>query len=189
LPYAAREVETIADIFATTPHLGRQARESLLHREAAAADVLHLAAHGIYLPHAPFASRIELAGDEAPGNADLHSDGDLEVREVYGLDLREVDLVVLSACNTGLGPRSEGDEIIGMTRAFLYAGAPLVVTTLWPIDDAASAALMASFYRHLLTAEHTPVDALRQAQLDTLTHEEWSSPYFWAAFVPTGAPW
>lgn len=110
-------------------------------------------------------------------------DGRLEVREVFGLDMH-ARLVVLSACETGLGKLSRGDELVGLQRAFLYAGTPAVVTTLWKVDDKATFELVRSFYTRL---EGTgPVEALRQAQVETM--RAFPHPYAWAAFGLSGLP-
>jgi CHAT domain-containing protein len=120
----------------------------------------------------------------------------LEVQEIFGLNLAGANLVVLSACETALQlsvsegdkiePRvSEGDEIVGLTRAFLYAGTPAVVTTLWKIDDVATAALMEAFYRYLREGK-TTTEALREAQWEIMRQEKWSNPYYWASFSLTG---
>jgi CHAT domain-containing protein len=93
-------------------------------------------------------------------------------------------LVVLSACETGLGKLSRGDELVGLQRAFLYAGTPAVVTTLWKVDDKATFELVRSFYIRL---EGTgPVEALRQAQVETM--RTFPHPYAWAAFGLSGLP-
>ncbi len=181
LPRAEVEAETIAQLYGVRPLLQSEARESRLHTKEDEIDVLHLAAHGIYDAQNPLFSRIELA---AGGGHDGH----LEVHEIFNLDLAGTNLVVLSACDTALGEHTPGDELVGMTRAFLYAGSPAVVTSLWSVDDAASAALMESFYRHLRRAS-TSAQALRLAQLEVMGEERWRSPYFWAAFVLTGDPW
>jgi CHAT domain-containing protein len=115
---------------------------------------------------------------------DKENDGRLEVHEVYGLDLEEsTDLVVLSACQTQLGALSAGDEVVGLTRAFLYAGTPSVMASLWSVDDEATALLMERFYTHL-EAGMGKGEALRQAQVDV--RAEYPHPYYWAAFVLTG---
>ena len=126
-------------------------------------------------------SRIALAPDG-------QHDGNLEVHEILSdLDLSGVNLVVLSACETARGERTRGDEITGLTRAFLYAGAPAVISTLWKIDDRASALLIEDFYRRLLDGAPA-AEALRQAQLGLLRKPECQNPYFWAAFSLTGDP-
>jgi tetratricopeptide (TPR) repeat protein len=178
LPRAKTETEIIAELFGATPLLGGQAVESQVHAQAGQLDVLHLAAHGVYNPFNPLFTRIELAPDGT-------HDGNLEVHEVFGLDLTGTNLVVLSACETALGEQSEGDELVGLTRAFLYAGTPSVVTTLWSIDDAASGFLMEAFYRHLRDGL-TNAEALRAAQLEVLAEYGWQTPYYWAAFSLTG---
>ena len=101
----------------------------------------------------------------AKGDGD---EGRLEVREIFELDLN-ASLVVLSGCETGLGNLSSGDELIGLTRAFIYAGTPSVVASLWKVDDASTAVLMSSFYKNLKTK--TKVEALRQAQLEMIRGE------------------
>jgi CHAT domain-containing protein len=112
----------------------------------------------------------------------------MEVHEILAdLDLSGVNLVVLSACQTASGKRSGGDEIVGLTRAFLYAGTPGVISTLWNIHDAATAILMEDFYRRLLEGVSV-AEALRQAQLSLLRTPSYQDPYYWAAFSLTGDP-
>lgn len=103
------------------------------------------------------------------------------------LRFRNRPLVVLSACETGLGQRSGNDEIEGMVRAFLYAGAGSVVATLWKIDDDASARLTQVFYQQL-AAGQPAVEALRKAQESLLATPQYRDPYFWAGFTVTGDP-
>src|SRR5262249_32607773 len=110
-------------------------------------------------------------------------DGRLEVRELFGLDLR-ARLVVLSACETGLGKLSHGDDLVGLQRGFMYAGTPAVVTTLWKVDDRASYELIRAFYAHLASAG--PMQALRQAQIAALG--AFPHPFAWAAFGLSGVP-
>jgi CHAT domain-containing protein len=178
LPNATNEVNAVAQLYNTHALVGNQATESAIYTQAAHIDMLHLAAHGAYDLFNPLYSRIELAADES-------NDGNLEVHEVYRLDLDEASLVVLSACETALGGQSAGDEIVGLTRAFLYAGAPSVVTTLWTVDDAAASRLMHSFYENLQTGQ-TTAEALRRAQQSILAEPRWQMPYYWAAFTLTG---
>ena len=92
---------------------------------------------------------------------------------------------MLSACQTGLGKLSQGDELVGLQRAFLYAGTPAVVTTLWKVDDRASFVLMHEFYDQLKTMG--PAGALRQAQRTIMP--EFPHPFAWAGFGLTGVPW
>ncbi len=179
LPHAAAEATAVARLLGTAPLLGSGATESRIYAHAGRVDLLHFAAHATYDATRPRFSRIDLAPDGA-------NDGHLEVHEIIkGLDLSGVNLVVLSACRTALGARTRGDELVGMTRAFLHAGSPAVVTTLWAIEDEASAALMESFYRHLRDGATTAA-ALRSAQLEVMEQEDWRSPYYWAAFALNG---
>jgi CHAT domain-containing protein len=110
-------------------------------------------------------------------------DGRLKVGEVFSLNLN-ADMVVLSACETGLGKLSNGDELVGLTRAFIYAGTPSIVTTLWKVNDRASYELMKEFYTNLKTTKKS--EALRQAQLTTM--KEFPEPFYWAAYQLTGEP-
>jgi CHAT domain-containing protein len=104
------------------------------------------------------------------------------VQEIFGLDLH-ASLVVLSACETALGKLTRGDELTGLTRAFIYAGTPSVITTLWQVNDRASYELMREFYQNLKSGRNK-AEALRQAQLTTL--QKYPHPYYWAAYQLTG---
>jgi len=177
LHFAQREAEAVADLYGTQPFVGADASESVVWLQAANAGILHLAAHGEYNPYNPLFSTIYLAED-------AENDGRLEVHEIYGLDLTAAtDLVVLSACQTQIGALSAGDEVVGLSRAFLYAGTPSVIASLWNVDDEATALLMERFYTHL-RAGLSKGEALRQAQIDV--RDEYPHPYYWAAFVLTG---
>jgi len=179
LPQAADEAARIARRLGQEPLLGKAATESRIYADAGKIDLLHLAAHAAYDAADPQFSRIALAADDA-------NDGNLELHEIAErLDLRGVNLVVLSACATALGLETRGDELVGMTRAFLHAGSPAVVTTFWRIDDEASAVLMDAFYRHLQHGATTAA-ALRSAQLEVMEEGDWRPPYYWAAFALSG---
>jgi CHAT domain-containing protein len=111
--------------------------------------------------------------------------GFLRANDIYNLKLR-ADLVVLSACETGLGKEIRGEGIVGLTRGFMYAGVPRVIVSLWSVNDRATEELMAAFYQKLLKDKLAPAEALRQAQIAMLRNVRWSSPYYWAAFVQQG---
>lgn len=178
---AKREASTIARAFGTTPKTGAQATESLLYELGGKYDLVHIAAHAEYNADLPIFSRVALAKDG-------RFNGNLEVHEILaGVDLSGVNLVVLSACGTARGARSGGDEIVGLTRAVMYAGAPGVISTLWDIDDDASADLMEDFYARLREGA-SAADALRQAQLGMLRRAPYTDPRFWAAFSLSGNP-
>src|SRR5262249_56344891 len=130
-----------------------------VERRRGGRGVGHLAPRGGRGEDEPLSSAMRLV----PGAGE---DGRLEVREVFALDLH-ARLVVLSACETGLGKLSRGDELVGLQRAFLYAGTPAVITTLWKVDDRASYQLIQSFYARLEKAG--PAEAPRPAPPPTPT--------------------
>jgi CHAT domain-containing protein len=113
-------------------------------------------------------------------------DGFLRLHDIYNLKL-PVELVVLSACQTALGKDIKGEGLVGLTRGFMYAGAPRVVASLWKVDDKATAELMKLFYQGMLGKEKLrPAEALRAAQVAMWKQKRWQSPYYWAAFVMQG---
>ncbi len=179
LDFAQQEVETITKIFGARPFIAELATESALRSKARNAGIVHLAAHGQFDSVNPLFSAIFLAQDK-------QEDGRLEVHEIYGLDLtKTTDLVVLSACQTDIGAVSAGDEVVGLTRAFLYAGTPTVVASLWNVDDKATTLLMDRFYTHLREGMGK-AQALQKAQKEV--RAQYPNPYYWAAFVLTGDP-
>jgi len=123
LAFADDEARAVAALFGAQAITGAAATETAFSSAAAAAGIIHLAAHGQLNQKRPLFSRLVLAADD-------RNDGRLEVHEVYGLDLAKADLVVLSACETELGARSEGDDVVGLNRAFIYAGTPSVLASL-----------------------------------------------------------
>jgi len=174
IPAVRREVEEVSALLPGASLLrDGEATWPALREQAGNCRFLHISTHGIYRPDNPGASALRLA------------DRWLTVREVAGLRLRS-DLVVLSACHTGLNRILSGDEQVGLGRAFLQAGAPCLVTTLWAVHDEAMAAWMGDFYKSLLGSGGGPARALRQASL--LARERDPHPYFWAPCVLTGRP-
>jgi CHAT domain-containing protein len=175
LPWAEREARMVGQREHDATVLVRgYATEAQAKKLLGSVGLIHFATHGELSEADPLSSAVLLV----PGAGE---DGRLEVREVFGLDLH-ARLVVLSACETGLGKLSSGDELVGLQRAFLYAGTPAVVTTLWKVDDRATFELVRAFYRRLDSAD--PVEALRQAQLET--QRTFPHPFSWAAFTLTG---
>lgn len=148
----------------------------------AGAQRLHIATHGILDATRPERSGLVLSLVDRQGQA---RDGVLRLNDVFGLSL-SAELVVLSGCETGLGRQMRGEGLVGLTRAFMYAGAPRVVSSLWKVDDQATAQLMTRFYRHMLQGGDRPAAALRAAQLEMSKDPRWASPYFWAGFVMQG---
>ncbi|MCS6882818.1 MAG: CHAT domain-containing protein [Oscillochloridaceae bacterium] len=180
LPYVDAEVTAIKRLYPTDAFTGPAATEQALRDHAAGAGMVHLAAHGELNTVAPLFSRILLA----PGG---EADGALEVHEVYGLALEKANLVVLSACQTQLGAHSRGDDLVGLNRAFIYAGAPTVVASLWNVNDEATSKLMTAFYQEL-RAGKGKAEALQAAQATLRADARYAHPYYWAGFVLTGDP-
>jgi CHAT domain-containing protein len=159
LQFAEIEAKEIKALYPqSTIYLEKEATEEKAKSLSSQNDIIHFASHAELSEDDPLASAILLAKSDK-------EDGRLEVREIFGMDLK-ASLVVLSACETGLGKLSSGDELVGLTRAFIYAGTPSVVASLWNVDDSSTAQLMASFYKNLKTM--TKVEALRQAQLQLI---------------------
>jgi CHAT domain-containing protein/tetratricopeptide (TPR) repeat protein len=185
LPNAETEVQDIAHFY--PPNLrkvliGQDATESSVKNEKLTEyRYLHFATHAFLDEQIPTRSGIVLSqvntGEE---------DGILRMNEIFNLELN-ADLVVLSACQTGLGKLIRGEGLVGLTRAFLYAGTPRVVVSLWEVNDVATAEFMKSFYKHMNEGA-APSLALRQAKLDM--HRSgppaYRHPYFWAPFTLVG---
>ncbi|MEO1131557.1 MAG: CHAT domain-containing protein [Cyanobacteria bacterium J06639_1] len=203
LTYAREEAEAIAPLFPGLRTLtGTAATENAL-KQARRPQFLHVATHGFFegdrqaiepqdsdLTPEPYRGEnpLLLSGLALAGFNDRSSgseDGVLTALEVSGLDLRGTELVVLSACDTGLGNIESGEGVYGLRRAFALAGAQSQVMSLWNVDDESTKDLMVKFYQHLQAGEGRS-EALRQVQLDMLADPYWESPYFWAAFIPTG---
>jgi len=143
---------------------------------------LHFATHGYLDTNNPRFSAIVLSLVDKQGKPE---DGFLRTIDIYNLKL-PAELVVLSACETGLGKDVKGEGIEGLTRAFMYAGARRVIVSLWNVNDKATAALMQRLYTGMLRSGKTPAAALRAAQIEMLRTRQWQSPYFWAPFVMQG---
>jgi CHAT domain-containing protein len=152
------------------------ATESAVKKNGNQFRYLHLASHGTFDTEKPLSSALLLAKDAA-------NDGKLTVGELYDLKLN-ADLVTLSACETALGKIANGDDVVGFTRGFLYAGASSIVSSLWKVDDDATSLLMQEFYSKLQSTNKR--DALRAAQLK-LKAGKYSHPNYWAAFQLTGS--
>ncbi len=143
---------------------------------------VHFATHGIFDAGRPELSGLALSRVGPDGQP---REGFLSLRDVYDLDLA-ADLVVLSGCQTALGKEIRGEGLLGLTRGFLYAGAPRVVASLWWIDDRATAALMAAFYRGMWREGLRPAAALRKARLSLARQPRFRDPSYWGAFVLQG---
>jgi CHAT domain-containing protein/Tfp pilus assembly protein PilF len=186
LPYTREEVLGISNLYAANQrrvYLGEQAREETVKAEKLEDyRYIHFASHGFIDETQPSRSGILFSRDS-------HStdDGVLQMGEIMRLKLN-ADLVTLSACSTGLGKLVNGEGILGLTRAFFYAGARNVTVSLWNVNDSATATLMKVYYQNLNRGLPNSA-ALRQAKLALLRGKDaaWRHPYFWAAFVLVGA--
>ena len=144
--------------------------------------IVHFATHGLINNQHPDLSGVVLSLVDEQGRP---QNGFLRLYDIYNLKLN-ADLVVLSACQTALGKEIKGEGLVGLTRGFMYAGAPRVVATLWRIDDRATADMMRRFYESMLKDGLRPAAALRAAQLSMLRDRRWRSPHFWAPFTIQG---
>ncbi len=179
LPWTQKELEAIQYIYPGDYYYGKEASKSLFQREASAYNIIHLATHGIVNMQNPMRSMLYF-GD---GEQDLSA---LYAYEIHNLSLR-ANLVVLSACETGFGRTIRGEGVSSLARAFLFAGTPSVVTTLWEVNDFTSAALIELFYSNL-SKGMSKAEALRRAKLDFLskTDEISGHPTYWASFITLG---
>jgi CHAT domain-containing protein/tetratricopeptide (TPR) repeat protein len=143
---------------------------------------VHFATHGRLDARNPELSSLVFSLFDEQGRP---QDGHLRLHDIYNLKL-PVELVVLSACNSGLGKEVRGEGLVGIVRGFMYAGAKRVLSSLWTIDDDATAALMKQFYKYLLQEGKSPAAALQSAQRDILKQKPRQAPYYWAAFVLQG---
>jgi CHAT domain-containing protein len=185
LPFSRGEAQAIASLAPrrVTTYIGPDAtRERALSRALADYRFIHFATHGIVNQDVSSLSSLVLSLVDRAGE---RRDGLVMVPDIYDMTLN-ADVVVLSGCQTALGKQVRGEGPIGLARAFMYAGVPRVVASLWQVDDLATAELMKRFYKGMLVDELTPAAALRAAQRDLATGRRWASPYFWAPFVLQG---
>ncbi len=177
-----KEVDAIAKLFPNQSKVftyANASEQTLKSKEIQNYNYLHLATHGIVDSSDPSQSEIFLNGSGS-------EDGNLFCREIYNMNM-SADLVVLSACETGLGKFSKGEGVIGLSRALTYAGAKNIVVSFWKVSDESTAELMISFYKHLIESnDQNFSNALRQAKMDVIRTGKYSSPYYWAPFVLIG---
>ena len=182
-----REAEAIAALTREGERL--KALDFAANRATAMSDelsqyrIVHFATHGLLNSQHPALSGVVLSLVDERGE---DRRGFLSAADVFGLRL-SADLVVLSGCRTGLGKVVAGEGVVGLTRAFLHAGATQVVASLWPVDDAATAELMRRFYEGMLGKRRlSPAAALREAQLAVRGQRRWQSSFYWAGFQVQG---
>jgi CHAT domain-containing protein/tetratricopeptide (TPR) repeat protein len=184
LPYTRIEGEKILSLVSESQRLQafdfEASRQLATDPTLAQYQIIHLATHGLLDPVNPELSGVVLSLFDKTGEA---QDGFLRLNDIFNLNL-PAELVVLSACQTGLGEEVRGEGLVGLTRGFMYAGARRVIVSLWSVNDSATSELMSEFYQKILNEKQEPVSALREAQL-----EMWNagkSPYYWAAFTVQG---
>jgi len=176
IPHTLAEAIEVGAVLHSVVHREESATRALIESAGRRASLIHIATHGTFRADAPLFSSIELA------------DGPLTTADVYGLKLR-ASLVTLSACETGRSEVGGGDELVGIVRAFLYAGAGALLLSQWRVEDASTATLMATFYRQLAEGDD-PAAALRTAQCEAIRTTPLESagghPFLWAGFQLIG---
>jgi CHAT domain-containing protein/Tfp pilus assembly protein PilF len=180
LEFAGAEIAGIKELYPDTVVLsGQSATRSALLGRAKGFGIAHFACHGYFRGDAPEQSGLLLA------------DGSLTMLDIINQLELDAWLVTLSACQTAKARPAGGDEVVGLPRALLYAGAPAVIASLWNVNDQATSILFQHFYANLKAGE-SPIKALREAQIATREHEQnnkrpFRDPYYWAAFILIGA--
>ncbi len=185
LDYTKFELNHLSAIAGSKAFVARgfaASRETLGSLDLSKYAILHFATHGVLHPEKPEYSGFYLSTVDTEGR---RQDGFINMQDIYGLNA-PVDLVVLSACRTGLGKDVRGEGLIGLTRGFMFAGASSVVSSLWRVDDEATSELMKHFYANMLEKKMRPAEALRAAQNTLRQVPHWQSPHFWAAFTLQG---
>ena len=187
LPFTRDEADNIIELLQGKSSLGIFDFEANLNRikrpDLSEYQIIHFATHGIFNREYPELSGLVVSLVDQQGNP---QNGFLRLNDIFNLNL-PAELVVLSACQTGSGKNIKGEGIVGLTRGFMYAGAPRIIASLWNVNDASTAELMSQFYQKYLQENMPPAEALRQAQLAMWqSNVDWRKPYYWAAFTLQG---
>jgi tetratricopeptide (TPR) repeat protein len=186
LPFTRQEAEQILALVPTQERM--QAFDFAANRAIATNPelqnyrIVHFATHGILNSTQPQLSGVVLSLVDEKGTL---QNGFLQLRDIFNLNL-PAELVVLSACETGLGEEVKGEGLVGLTRGFMYAGSPRVVVSLWSVSDRATSELMVKFYKKMLQDGLKSAAALRAAQLEMWQQKQWEAPFYWAAFTLQG---
>ncbi|HAJ63197.1 MAG TPA: hypothetical protein DCP31_31485, partial [Cyanobacteria bacterium UBA8543] len=186
LPYTRTEAESILKLVPAAEEM--QAFDFTANRATATNPqlsqyrIVHFATHGILNSKNPELSGVVLSLVDEKGKS---QNGFLRLKDIFNLNL-PAELIVLSACQTGLGQDVKGEGLVGLTRGFMYAGAPRVLVSLWSVDDQGTSELMSRFYKKMLQEKLQPAAALRAAQIEMWQEERWRSPYYWAGFTLQG---
>lgn len=186
LPGTRKEAEQIVGMVPATE--GRlvldfaASRETVTSIEMGQYRYVHLSTHGFLNSVHPELSGVVFSLVNERGEA---QDGFLRAHELFNLKL-PAEVVVLSACQTGVGQTIRGEGLVSLTRGFMYAGAPRVIVSLWNVSDWGTTELMVRFYKGMLKYGMRPAEALRAAQLSLMSDKRWASPYYWAPFILQG---
>ncbi len=184
IPATRSEVESIASLYPRArAFVGGEATEERAKSVGSQARLLHFACHGLLNERFPLDSALALTIPKHP--AEGQDNGLLQAWEILESVRLDADLVTLSACDTALGKEAGGEGLIGLTRAFQYAGARSVLASLWGVSDLSTADLMKRFYGHLRVGM-SKAEALQAAQIALIHSPEFSHPYYWAAFQLVG---
>jgi CHAT domain-containing protein/Flp pilus assembly protein TadD len=186
LPFTRHEADVIASLAPPPQSLivsdFKASRSAVIEGSLEGYRIIHFATHGILNDARPALSGLVLSLVDERGRA---QDGYARLHDIYNLRT-DADLVVLSACQTALGKQIRGEGLVGLARAFMYAGAPRVVASLWEVSDAATAELMKRFYRGMLQQNLPAAAALHAAQRSMAAEPRWRAPYYWAGFILQG---
>ncbi len=179
LPQSAEEVKSIGEIYSNKSKILLQdsASEAKFKENAHKYNILHLATHGIIDNINPMFSSLILSPDSI-------NDGILSAQEVMQMEIK-ADLVVLSACETAIGVITDGEGMLGMSRAFMGAKVPTIAASLWQVDDRSTKKLMEYFYKNIQNKDNY-AEALRKAQINLMKNTRYDSPFFWAPFIVIG---
>lgn len=186
LPGTRQEAEQIV---AMVPTIERRlaldfsaSRETVTSAELSQYRYVHLSTHGLLNSIHPELSGLVFSLVNERGEP---QDGFLRAHEIFNLKLSP-EVVVLSACQTGMGTNIRGEGLVSLTRGFMYAGAPRVIVSLWGVSDLGTTELMVRFYHGMLKESMRPAAALRAAQVSLMNDKRWASPYYWAPFTLQG---
>lgn len=180
LRFAEKEVQEISKLYPNKEiYLKGAATETMTKKRTDYADIVHFASHGDFNDMQPMQSGLLLSKDS-------ENDGYLQVHEIFGLNLKNSNLIILSACDTALSKVYNGDDLVGLSRAFIYAGTPTIMATLWSVDDRSTYILMKDFYEHWHNKGLDKIEALRRAQRSLKSISDYSHPFYWAPFILIG---
>ncbi|MGB8685888.1 MAG: CHAT domain-containing tetratricopeptide repeat protein [Microcoleus sp.] len=186
LPFTRQEAQTILSLVPSASSSQKfdfdASRTTATDGSLANYQIIHFATHGIANSQNPELSGIVMSMVDDQGNL---LNGFLRLTDIFNLKL-SANLVVLSACQTGMGQNIKGEGMVGLTRGFMYAGAQRVAVSLWSVDDEGTSVLMQNFYQKMLQQKLAPAAALRAAQMEMMQQSKWKSPYYWAAFTLQG---